>query len=72
LLFQSASVCSSFLSLNDERLWKVSHIIIVACNVSSSEEEEEDDMEETDDDAEEEHGSVAVDMELPSARHANA
>ena len=29
-------------------------------------------MEETDDDAEEEHDSVAVDMELPSARHANA
>ena len=29
-------------------------------------------MKETDDDAEEEHGSVAVDMDLPSARHANA
>jgi len=29
-------------------------------------------MEETDDDAEEEHGIVAVDMEHPSARHANA
>ena len=28
-------------------------------------------MEETVDDAEEEHDSVAVDMELPSARHAN-
>ena len=52
-------------------MWKVSHIITVACNVSSSE-EEKDDMEETDDDAEEEHESVAVDMELPSARHANA
>ena len=51
--------------------WKVSHIINVACNVSSSE-EEEDDMEETDDDAEEEHDSVALNMELPSARHANA
>ena len=29
-------------------------------------------MEETDDDAEEEHDSVALNMELPSARHANA
>ena len=29
-------------------------------------------MEETDDDAEEKHGSVAVNMDLPSARHANA
>jgi len=60
LLFQSASVCSSFLSLNDERQWKVSHIITVACNVSSSEEEEEDDMEEeTVDDAEEEQWSFS-------------
>ena len=45
--------------------------MLVACvNVSS--EEEEDYMEESDDDAEEEHDSVAVDMELPSARHAIA
>jgi hypothetical protein len=29
-------------------------------------------MEETDDDAEEEHDSVTLNMELPSARHANA
>jgi len=29
-------------------------------------------MEETDDDAEEEHDSVALNMEPPSARHANA
>ena len=29
-------------------------------------------MGETDDDAQEQHDSVAVDMELPSARHANA
>ena len=45
--------------------------MLVACvNVSS--EEEEDFMEESDDDAEEEHDSVAVNMELPSARHAIA
>ena len=46
--------------------------MLVACvNVSS--EEEEDNMEESDDDAEqEEHDSVAVDLELPSARHAIA
>ena len=29
-------------------------------------------MEETDDDAEEKHDSVAMNMEPPSARHANA
>ena len=45
--------------------------MLVACvNVSS--EEEEDYMEKSEDDAEEEHDSVAVDMELPSARHAIA
>ena len=45
---------------------------LVACINVSSKEEEEDNMEESDDDAEEEHDSVAVDMELPSTRHANA
>ena len=48
--------------------------LIYACmNVSDSEEEEEEDnMEESDDDAEEEHDNVALEMELPSARHAIA